>query len=149
MPCDDVTEVLRIELDPDDRVRAYELNKRTCGRAVGERSLLAEWATGRAAAEVLVADIDAFLHALAPTGEAEEFLVLKHFFALRMGLAVLVGREPGGATDPCAVASLAHGPEGTELIAHLRVEVLTEQIRSCGRCGKGCGTRRPAATAHQ
>lgn len=146
MPCDDITEVLRVVLDDNDRIASYELNKRTCGRAVGEVSLLAEWVAGRAAEDVLAADLDAFLDAFPTEDEAEEFLYLKHFFALRMGLLVLTGAEPGGAGEPCAIASMGYGPEGTELIAHLRVEVLASQISSCGRCGKGCGSKKAAAS---
>lgn len=145
MPCTDVTEVLRLTFDEADRLTGYELSKRTCGRAVGEKSLIAAWACGRAAGELLDADIDAFLAAHPTPDETEEFLLLKHFFALRSGLAVYLGFEPGGPGDACAIASIGHGPGDTEFVGELKVEILTEQIRSCGKCGKACGVRQVKA----
>lgn len=141
MPCDDITEVLRLEFDAGDRLSHYALNKRTCGRAVGEEELLQEWATGRAPQEILDADLDRFLAENPSSNEAEEFLRLKHFFALRSGCAVYVGKESGGAADPCAIASMSYGPEGTEFVVQLSIEALTGQIKSCGRCGS-CGSRK-------
>ncbi len=142
MPCDDVTEVLRLTLRPDDRLEGYSLIKRTCGRAVGEQSLVHPWAVGMTPEDLLAADLDDFLEANPTDDEAEQYLLLKHFFALRSGLEVLVGLSSGGAEDPCAVDTLTFGEEGTEFIGQLRVDILTEQVKSCGRCGVGCGKKR-------
>lgn len=147
MPCSDVTEVVSLRLDAEDRLSGYDLNKRSCGRAVGESSLIADWAEGRPAAELAVADIDSFLDAHPTEDEAEELLYLKHFFALRAGIAVYLGEQSGSAADTCAVASLAYGPDGAEFTGYIRVDVLAEEIKSCGRCGKGCGKKRAAAKA--
>jgi len=150
MPCDDVTEVLHLLLDPEDRVQGYSLIKRTCGRAVGERSLIHAWAAGRSAVDILGADLDAFLDAHAPadgsdTAEAEELLALKHLFALQAGLAVLAGDASGAAGETCAIESMVYGPEGCEFVGQVRVDVLTDKIKACGRCGVGCGRRKAAA----
>jgi hypothetical protein len=142
MPCSDVTEVLQLTLDPADSLRGYSLIKRTCGRAVGEQSLIHPWASGMTPEEILAADLDDFLDANPTDDEAEQFLLLKHFFALRSGLEVLIGQSSGGADDACAVDTLIFGEEGTEFIGQLRVDILTEQVKSCGRCGKGCGAKR-------
>ncbi len=147
MPCDDVTEILRLTLGPDESVEGYSLIKRTCGRAVGEQSLLHAWAAGLSPEEILSADLDEFLECHPTEDEAEQYLLLKHFFALRSGLEVLAGLASGGADDPCAVDTLTFGEEGTEFVGQLRVDILTEQVKSCGRCGKGCGAikKKPAA----
>jgi len=134
MPCEDITEVLTMTLDADERLETYALSKRTCGRAVGETSLLWEWACGKTAGEVLGADVEAFLDAHPTDDEAVEFIHLKHFFALRSAMAALTGLEPAGATAPCALASVSHGPEGTEVEAHIRIDSLTADISACGRC---------------
>lgn len=147
MPCSDVTEILTLQLDDAELVRDYALEKRSCGRAVGEKSLLLDWLAGRCAEELLGLEIDALFERFDPSEEAEEFLLLKHWFAVREALAVYLGHEDGGASSPCAMASVACGPEGTEVIVRLSVDVLTEKIRSCGRCGTGCGTKRRASSA--
>jgi hypothetical protein len=139
MPCDDITEVLTMVLDDEDRVVRYALRKRTCGRAVGEESLLAKWVAGRRVADLQDTSIDDLLAALPTDDEALEFLHLKHFFALRLGLAALTGQDDGGPGSPCAVASVSCGPDGLVFEGEVAVAVVTEQIKSCGRCGKGCG----------
>ena len=40
MPCNDISERIIVELDPDDRVIRYTLAKETCGAEVGQLSLL-------------------------------------------------------------------------------------------------------------
>ena len=152
MPCDDVTEVLRVLLDPQDRVQGYSLIKQTCGRAVGERSLIHAWAADRTAADILAADLDVFLAAHAPAddspeAEAEELLALKHLFALQAGLAVVIGEASGAAGETCAIESMVYGPEGCEFIGQVRVDILADKIKACGRCGSGCGKARVAAAA--
>lgn len=152
MPCDDVTEVLRVLLDPQDRVQGYSLIKRTCGRAVGELSLIHAWVAGRHADDILGADLDAFMDAHAPAdgsdmAEAEELLALKHLFALQAGLSVIIGEASGAAGETCAIESMVYGPEGCEFVGQVRVDILAEKIKACGRCGSGCGKRRAAAVA--
>jgi hypothetical protein len=143
MPCNDVTEVLQIALDANDQLVGYALDKRTCGRAVGVRDLLAAWAIGKPLQELLAADIDSFLAAHPTADETEEFLHLKHFFALRLGLETMIGLSPGEAGGPCAIETISCDAEGTEMTAHIRVDVITDQIAGCGRCGS-CGTRKPS-----
>jgi hypothetical protein len=152
MPCDDVTEVLRVLLDPEDRVQGYSLIKRTCGRAVGELSLIHAWAAGLPAADILAADLDVFLDAHTPAdgsemAEAEELLALKHLFALQAGLAVIAGEASGAAGETCAIESMVYGPEGCEFVGQVRIDILADKIKACGRCGTGCGRKRAVVAA--
>ncbi|MBI2436095.1 MAG: hypothetical protein HYV26_24825, partial [Candidatus Hydrogenedentes bacterium] len=41
MPCTDVTEIIRVEVDAEDRLKSYRFIKRTCGQGVGTDALLA------------------------------------------------------------------------------------------------------------
>jgi len=68
----------------------------------------------------------------------EEFLALKHLFAIQATLEVLTGREPGGPDDACAAAEISY--DGSDMIidARISVELVTEKIKSCGNC-KLCG----------
>ncbi|MEO8377624.1 MAG: hypothetical protein ABI579_08125 [Candidatus Sumerlaeota bacterium] len=139
MPCSDVTESLRLRIDDADRVVGYELIKRTCGRAVGERSLLAEQFTGMDATAIAEMDADEYERQFPlPENDEETVLTLKHFFAVRAGARVLLGNVSGGVSDPVRVAKV--GYEGNEVIleAEIVIDVITEEIKACGKC-KGCG----------
>lgn len=147
MPCQDITEEITLSLNAEDRIRSYNLKKQSCGRAVGEADLLLSWVVGKHIDEFLQIDVDDFLDHFNLTDETEEFLHLKHFFALKIAGQVLVGAAPGGPLDSCAVESIGCDAEGMEILAHLNIDLLTKKIKSCGRC-TGCGVsklkRKPA-----
>ncbi len=138
MPCNDVTELLRLRLDEEDRLVGYALLKRTCGRAVGEQSLLEDEMRGRPAEDLLAQTADTFADAHPIGDDVEMFLHLKHFFALQAGLKAVLGLEGGGISDPVRIARVAYEDGEVILDAELVVDIITEQIKSCGRC-KGCG----------
>jgi hypothetical protein len=140
MPCSDVTEVLRVELDAQDRLASYALIKKSCGRAVGERSLLAPKLVGLTANQLMDATVDLVEPESIPD-ETEQFLALKHFFAVQAGLRVLLGLDAGGAFEPTRVARVWCEGESVWLEAELVVDVIVEKIEACGRCS-GCATRR-------
>lgn len=137
MPCSDVTEYIKIRLDGEDRLAVYELIKKTCGRAVGERSLVAEWLEGLPADDILAISADDFADAHPMPSIEEEFLLLKHLFALQCTLKAVLGQEPGGATDEVSIASIGYDEGELHADAFIAVDVITEKIEACGRC-KGC-----------
>jgi len=139
VPCSDITEVIELQLDHDDRLTAYALTKRTCGAEIGRASLLAD----------LLVDLGA--HDLATlTGEevaahygaqpvSAEFLAAKHLVAVRQAARVYLGHAAGAAGDPCALASVTAHPDGITVRAALRIDLLTGEIEACAKC---CGARR-------
>lgn len=145
MPCDDVTEELRLKLDHADRLLDYELIKVTCGRAVGERSLLAAELAGLEAQQILAIDADIFADARMDRDEVTMFLEFKHLFAVQGALKAMLGREAASAHDAIAAARVVCEADHVMFEARIAVDVVTEQIKACGRC-KGCGTKR-ASTA--
>ncbi|MDX2176472.1 MAG: hypothetical protein SF028_08370 [Candidatus Sumerlaeia bacterium] len=145
MPCGDVTETIRLRLDGGDRLLDYRLSKRTCGRAVGEASLLAGALAGRGAAAILAIDVEDFAAEQAfGEDEVAVFLALKHLFALQAALRAATGLEPAGLHDACTVAVVAAEGEETIVEADISIDVVTERIKSCGNC-KGCGALRKLA----
>ncbi len=140
MPCSDITEVLQIEIDAEDRLVTYSLLKQTCGGSLGKESLLLKWAGNRSVAEILETDFDRF-RALFPTDDpVVEFVRLKHFVALQKGLAALLGTQSAQPTDACAVDTITYLPDGgVRMLAELKVDVLTDEIKACGGCGS-CAT---------
>ena len=143
MPCNDVTEVIRIDLDHEDSVTGYELTKRTCGRAVGALTLIGDWVKGRSATDLLSVDLDAFQAAHPAADDAEEFLYLKHLFAIQSGLSVYLGIDAGGVDEGCVAESIGCGEDGMEFVGQIKIDVLTDKIASCGKC-KGCGVKKRA-----
>lgn len=139
MPCTDVTEILSISLDTQDRVAFYSLTKRTCGGTVGNPSLLRPWIEKKSTDEILTATVDVVLSALPPLSDTWEFLAQKHLLAIQCGLATMLGKLPGLPADLCAVESISTGPGGLKMIAHLKVDLLTEAIPACGGCSS-CGS---------
>lgn len=143
MPCHDVTDRLKVTLDDDNRVIAYSLAKRTCGAEVGDYSLIGDWVTGRTAEDLLATAPDFFLEAKPPADDTEEFLLLKHFFSLRNGLEAVLGRhDVSGNDEKCTIDRVEYGPGGLEFTASIKLDIITQQISSCGGCSRGCGVKR-------
>jgi len=143
MPCSDVTEIIHVELDADDRLQDYYFSKRSCGQGVGAGNLLIEKLRGWSVEKVLAFDAEGFLAEFPIEDELEEFLSLKHFFAIQSVLEVLTGKQPGGKDDPCAAAEISH-EDGTLVIdGQIAVDLVTDKIRACGSC-KSCGKSKKA-----
>lgn len=145
MPCSDVTELIRIELDEADRLAQYRFVKRTCGQGVGADSLILSAIQGKPAEEIIAIDPDAFMDAHPVEEDIEAFLTLKHLIAVQGALEVLLGRASGGPGELCAAAEVGYEEGHTTLDARISVDLVTEKIQSCGNC-KGCGkNRKPKA----
>lgn len=146
MPCKDITELIEVSVDGEDRLQSYRFIKRTCGQGVGADSLLEAQLYGRTVDDLLAWSPEEFL-ADYPTGEPiEEFLGLKHLIAVQSALEVLTGKAPGGPHDICAAAEISCEDDVTVLHARISVDLVTEKIESCGGC-KGCGKKKPAKVA--
>ncbi|MCH7690496.1 MAG: hypothetical protein IIA17_05570 [candidate division Zixibacteria bacterium] len=136
MPCKDITDHLRIRLDTKDRVSRYALRKLSCGGAVGNQSMIIDWLENKQIEDILSADIGQFLDQHRTDDEIEEYLLIKHFLAVRAGLSMYVGRESGAVKNYCQVEAIRSSDSGTEILAHIAVEGMTDEISACGRCGK-------------
>lgn len=136
MPCKDITDHLRIRLDNQDRITRYALRKLSCGGAVGNQSMIIGWLENKSAEEVFNSRPEAVLAAHEIKSEIDEYLLLKHFLAVKAGLAIMLGRESGTVDDYCRLEAIRCGPQGTEIIVQISVEGMTEEIQACSNCGK-------------
>ncbi len=139
MPCSDVTELLRLDLDSQDRLSGYSLTKLTCGGSLGKESLLLKWCGGLQANQILSTTIDAFSERFPANDPVVEFVRLKHLLAIQKGLRALTGLESSRPDDAISIETIDHGPDGVSMRALLKVDAVTDEIRACGRCA-GCGT---------
>ena len=138
MPCKDVAEILKINLDLDGKLIDYSLSKGTCGGGVGEESLIKTWLVAKPAEEIIEAPAESLIDIYADSsdqGGVENFLLAKHLNAVQRGLAVLLGNEEGALADPCVVDSINYGPEGIEFVGRIKPRLKPDNIKSCGGCG--------------
>ena len=138
MPCKDITDILKIYLDPEGRFLRYKLRKKTCGGEVGRESLIEKWLKGRTSESLLDIQPAVVLEAHPTRSDVREYLVIKHFLTIQAALATMLGRQAGGRGDYCTIESIEYGPEGTRLVAHIDVQGMTEEIKACRRC---CGSK--------
>lgn len=148
MPCSDITEMIHVAVDAQGRLADYNFTKRTCGQGVGAGSLLVEHLRGVCIETILDMDPAAFLEHHPVAEPLEEFLSLKHLIALQSALEVLTGRASGGPREVCAAAEI--GGEGGEvhIDARIKVDLVTERIKSCGNC-RSCGNARKKKVAFE
>lgn len=134
MPCKDITDSIKIQLDPNNRFVRYALRKKTCQGEVGRKNLLGKWLKDKPVDDILLFTPEEALRAHPTKSNTWEYLTLKHFLSVKSALAALVGIEAGGINDHCTIESIEYGPEGTLLLAHISVDGITEEIKSCGGC---------------
>lgn len=139
MPCSNITEILQLHLDSQDRIVFYKLSKETCGGSVGKPSLLRKWIKERPANEILNLQPDDFVASLSLKSQTWEFLHYKHLFAVQKGLRVLLGQDSARPADSCTVESIVYEADCIKLTALINIDAMTDEIRSCTGCGT-CGT---------
>lgn len=137
MPCNDITDSLKILVSNDDRVVKYALRKKTCQGEVGRKSLISNWLKDKRISDIISCTIDNFMNDNPSMSTTWEYLYLKHFLAVQAGLSALVGLQSGGVKDYIKVASVEQTDQGTLLQADISVNGITEEIKACGRC-EGC-----------
>jgi hypothetical protein len=147
MPCDDITENLRLTLDGENQLTSYSLSKKTCGGAVGLDSILLDYLGGQPVDKIIGNEQASLLPEQTTEDEIEMYFKLKHFFALQSVLKVYLGKASGGAGDSCAIVAIEHDGGNTIIDAEIRIDLLTDQIEACGRCGPRCRSASPRAAS--
>ncbi len=131
MPCNDITEQIRIVLDRNDRLISYGLFKKTCGSAVGAESLLLDMLAGLSIDDILQLHRSKSQWPQAAEDQTEEFLKLKQFFAIRAALVSFTGKDSAGVDDTCTISSVSYDGDDTIIDAEIDIKLLTEQIEAC------------------
>ena len=137
MPCDNTTELVRLEIGSDDKLKSYRLLKKGCGAAIGDESQLLPQLAGYTITELLAFQIDNIHYGNQTV--IEQYISLKHFFALKAVLESITGKEPGGVGAVCAIAEISYDGDNMIIEAEISVGLITEMIKSCGRCDERCG----------
>ncbi|MCK5126142.1 MAG: hypothetical protein KAR42_07790 [candidate division Zixibacteria bacterium] len=148
MPCDNITELIRVVLDEKEQLTDYRFIKRTCGAGVGGESLLIDRFRGLAVSEIIKLNIDTFCQLYQAEKDWQQFLYLKHFIALRGVLQVYTGNEAGGIGDFCTISGIGHENGEVIIDSEIAVDAVTEKIKACGRCG-GCESKQATNIKHK
>jgi len=131
MPCSDQTERLTLELDGDDRLRSFTLDKLTCHQPVGGPGLLPV-VRDMPARSLLQADaydlIDPRLD------DVQAFMMMKQLFALQGAIAVMYGEPANGHSHAFELYEMEHDSGGIRLVGEIAINIIAKQISSCGGC---------------
>lgn len=65
--------------------------------------------------------------------EFEEFLYVKHLFSIQSAISAITGESTGRPDDFCVINTISHGDKGIELLAEIKIDLLTDQIKACNR----------------
>lgn len=134
MPCNNVSENLKLILDHEDRVTFYSLSKDTCSGAIGKPSLLKKWIKNRSAEDVLMSSSED-IHSFYPTrSQTWQFLYAKHLFVVQQAIRALLGEADSRPTDYCAIHSVIYTETGVEMYARMNMDLMTDEIEACGNC---------------
>ncbi len=131
MPCDDITEQIRIVLDRNERLKSYRLFKKTCGDAIGGESRLLDRLKGLSIDDLLHLDMFTLHQPHADDDRIEKFLSLKHIFAVRATLVSFTGRGSAGIGDTCTIAGIDYDGDDTIIDAEINIGLITDQIEAC------------------
>lgn len=133
MPCNDITEILKLTLDNDDRIVEYSLRKITCGGNVAGQSLMRPWLKHKTVEEALAVRPVEILKSLSGSDELREYLHLKHLYSIQSALRVLTGESSGEIGQACVISALEQDENGTRLTAEIHIDLLTDEIKACNR----------------
>ena len=139
MPCSDVSEVLSLDLDNEERVLFYSLSTDTCGGAVGKPSLLKKWLKNKTAFVLIELPPGDFAASLNLRSNTWEYLHMKHLMAVQSTLRAVLGIPPIGSANYCSVESIVHQPDRIKITSRIAVDLMTAEIQACSGCGT-CGT---------
>lgn len=130
MPCEDLTESIFVVLDTEDRLVHYVLRKESCGRTIGDESMLVSILQGVSVENILAITTESW--SLEFQDDSEQFIASKHFEALRSVLNAYLGIAPAGPSASCAISEIASDESGTTIQARMKIDLPTGGIKPCG-----------------
>jgi hypothetical protein len=136
MPCNNITEMIRLRLDHNNHFIDYSLTKQSCDRAIGESSLINKLIKGRTVEQILDITAESILPGNVSTSTENLYLYTKHLQIIQSVLAIWLGQRDGQAGERCVIDAINHDEAGIELIAIIKLNLHTENIISCGQIGK-------------
>ena len=110
MPCQDVSEIVTVVLDPSERLRYFLFEKITCGKIVPLSGKLNDFCRGMSAGEIEALRLEDVVRALGVSDDDTFFLADKELDALQSTLANYRGTGELDL-DRYQIESIEHGPD--------------------------------------
>lgn len=133
MPCQDQTETLMLTLDEHDQLQTFYLQKISCGKTVGDETLLPH-IQGKSIPDILAGTVADFVPDLHRRRHVEEFLLFKQFFSIRAALLVFTGQSSGQREESFVLEEVCVEPTSTSVRGQIAVPLIHEEIQACGSC---------------
>jgi hypothetical protein len=137
MPCGNLDELITIVLDPEYRLRSYNLVKENCGHAIGRDDLLLAELKGITVDELLRIEAADLVGPPSKQDTTSGFLNLKHLYAIRAALEVFTGAVEGGPNSPCVVLGVSFDGDDRIVEAAIDVNQATSNLMTYGTCQGG------------
>jgi len=136
MPCDNITEIVKVKLDHNNHFVDYSLTKQSCDRAIGESSLINKLLKEHTTEEILAATPESILTGNDSSSTKSQYLYIKHLQAIQSVLSIWLGYRDGQTGERCVIDAINHDKEGIELTAIIYLNLPTENITSCSQIDK-------------
>lgn len=131
MPCDDLSEVVTVVLDGEERLRYFLYEKLTCGKIVPLSGRLNDLCRGMTIGAIERLTVEGAAGALGLHDDESLYLVDKELDALQSALANYRGSEPGPDPDRYKVESIDYAPDGVTIRQVIVAPKPERRIPSC------------------
>ncbi len=136
MPCDNITEIIKLKLDHNNHFIEYSLTKQSCDRPIGESSLITDKLKGHTVEQILDATFESILKGYLSSSPESRYLYTKHLQTIQSVLAIWLGQRDGQTGGRYVIDAINYDDVGIELIAIIKLNLPTENIISCGEIEK-------------
>lgn len=131
MPCDEISEVITVVLDREERLRYFLFEKMTCGKIVPLSGKLNDHCRGMDLDALDALDLDAAVRSLGVSDEETFFLVEKELDALQSVVANYRGSERGFDPDRYRIESIECGEDSVTIKQVILAPKPETKIPSC------------------
>lgn len=137
MPCDDISAVITLVLDGDERLRYYLYEKLTCGKIIPLSQRLQAHCKGMDLDAIAALDRRPLARAFAIESEDDLFVLDKELDALQSAVANYRGADASLDPRRYAIESVEWGPEGVTIRQLIREPEPDARIQSCRTLASG------------
>lgn len=140
MPCNDLTEILHLELDNKDRIKNYIIFKLSCSKRIGNTNVLLDWLKQKELSELLNINSQDMLREIGELDADQKFLCIKHFEHIKDALKIILGDEKGSKGANCIIHSYDQCDKGVKIKILINSNIDPLNNPGCGACS-GCNNK--------